>query len=796
MPKPHLVLLLTIVFCLPVISEEPFKMLRNFSGGPQGWVYASASGGGQPEVKKMGGLECIALEVNFPEPLQLYKERATAGILGNIRIIRVGIYVPADAKGVEISFFSKSKDGLWFHSLGDETLKPGTWNSLIFDLSPDKERVLADGHFGAWEETAAGLSRAIGIQIYSKVRYKGFIGISTIEGRPTASALKPIRFVDLAVPAGNIRVYEKYEITFNVSREFRNPFDPEAVDVWAEFLNPEGNLQTVPAFFFRDFLRKWEEEKQAEVLRRIGRGVWKVRYLPQIKGKHTFKLYVKTAGQTIKSDTYAFSALPPAARGVIGIDVRDPRYFTFSDGSLFYPVGHNVRSPNDPRCANVLGIEVPPDRGTFAYDTFFKKMSDNGENLIEIWMCSWWVGLEWIPQWKFYQGLGYYNMQNAWKLDYLLGLARKHKLYIHLVIDNHGKLSVGADPEWKLSPYNTRQGGILSHPNQFFSDERAKKLYKNRLRYILARWGWSPQIMGFELWSELNLVGHKVHKTQAVYDWHKEMADIIHDYHVPRLVTTHYSGDYKEVDGRMARLKEIDYVVGDGYREKGLFPDLAYKTGQSYSKYKKPGFITEFGGSWNGTTEARLRADLHAGIWSAFFTDMAGVPLFWWFDYVERENLYPHFKAFKAFIKGEDKRGRNLKRVEASCSGKDIQDIRIMSVIDSRGGYVWIYDKKLMYEYPAEAGDLKTLSGISLKLKLPADGFYTVEIWDTLRGKAIEKKGISTDNKLLKIPLPDFKSDCALKIHNKTEADNPLSIPEIEKRQSGPARTDSNRRQK
>jgi len=217
----------------------------------------------------------------------------------------------------------------------------------------------------------------------------------------------------------------------------------------------------------------------------------------------------------------------------------------------------------------------------------------------------------------------------------------------------------------------------------------------------------------------------------------------------------------------MARLEEIDYVVGDGYREKGIFPELARRTGLSYRRYNKPGFITEYGGSWHGTTEARLRADLHSGIWSAFLTEMAGTPLFWWFDYVERKDLYFHYRAFSSFIKGEDKRGRNLKETSIVISGPKARRLGSMSAVDEKGGYVWIFSRDFMLEYPEEPLKTEPFSGISLKASLPKEGEYIVEVWDTLKGAVIQRFILDTKERWLNVDLPDFVIDCAMKIRTR-----------------------------
>ena len=218
----------------------------------------------------------------------------------------------------------------------------------------------------------------------------------------------------------------------------------------------------------------------------------------------------------------------------------------------------------------------------------------------------------------------------------------------------------------------------------------------------------------------------------------------------------------------MVKLKQIDYAAGDGYRQGGIFPPLVQQTAVRYKSFQKPGLITEYGGSWHGTTESRLRADLHAGLWAGFLTDLGGTPFFWWFELVERRNLYFHYKAFSKFIKGEDKRGRNLTPVSVFISGPGANTFQSMSAIDEKGGYVWIYNSKYMLEYPELLKMADPVKGLEVAVNMKQAGTYSIEVWDTVTGNIVsssEKETVKKNNKeLLQVSLPGFRIDLALKL--------------------------------
>ena len=56
--------------------------------------------------------------------------------------------------------------------------------------------------------------------------------------------------------------------------------------------------------------------------------------------------------------------------------------------------------------------------------------------------------------------------------------------------------------------------------------------------------------------------------------------------------------------------------------------------------------------------------DLHAGLWANAMTGTAGAPFFWWFDYIDRYDLYGEFRRLSMFMAGEDRRARELQTVE------------------------------------------------------------------------------------------------------------------------------------
>jgi len=730
------------------------------------------------KLKACDGGWSLQTAVDFPRP-------ASASRRVNFDIDLVGrivyhVYVPANApENVKTMLFLKDKDGLWFQHFFEESLQRGRWNEVSVDISPSSPHLQASGHHRLWDSVAARGMNELGVKFFCDDTYEGFLYLDGIAAYPAAPVRPPLRVINLRESALEVGRYEKLELTFNINRHVTNPFDPDHIKIDATFLDPKGKAASAPAFFYQDFVRRLKNDR--EELVPVGAGVWKVRFAPVTEGRHTYYLtvnytpdrHVPGEPEQLITGKRAFVCVASNSRGFVRVCEKDKAYFEFDNGEWFYPIGHNVHSPSDdtPRAVSIqhaIGSDILPDHGTFNYDHLFKKMSENGENFAEIWMCTWWVGLEWLRDWKNYNGLTRYNLHSAWRLDYLVDLALKHDLYIHLVIDNHGKASSWTDPEWEDNPYNELNGGFLASPEDFFRNPIAKEIYKKKLRYIIARWGYSTRIAGIELWSEIDLVGDSwsFHADPVVaapkVQWHREMTEHLSQIDPwAHLLTTHFSTTYSRIQSTLVTIPGVSYIACDAYSVPLI--RLLLATAQTFNAYGKPGIVTEYGGAGPfGSPIPVLRSHLHAGLWSTYMTHSAGTPLLWWFQFIENDNLYWNFKALAAYHAGEDRRGEGLvQRVPTFPSPH--HDLGALALQGPSKAYVWVYSRSAMERMP-EPRLAPVFKGTSLLLSGLNAGKYRAEVWDTYKGTCVAKLDLEATAAGLTIPLPEFRTDCALKV--------------------------------
>ncbi len=743
------------------------------------------------------GRRTLAVHCEFPAVATLELALGDGGRLDVTETPHAGysVFVPESAGStVKTLLYLKNKDGLWYQAVRNLPLYPGRWTEVTFDLSPGSVEVEPVGHFRRWGNEVAAEISEIGIKFFSDRRGENtlyldevFFGEDVARGRRE----EPLSILNFRANSTRVPRFDKFELTFDLNRSFSNPFDDSVVAVDAEFEPPGGgDPVTMPGFYYQDYVRierplvRHVERRRERIeyhlledLVPVGAGHWKVRFAPTEVGTWRYRLRVLTdrgldSQRELVTAWREFTCTPSDRPGYIRV-AEDRWNFEFTTGEPFYPIGHNVHASNDTSTRNcdLLGIEPQDDRGLAAFADIFEKMSANGENVAEVWLASWTLAIEWTAEWPHYFGPGRYNLYNAWKIDRLLELARKNEVYIHLVLENHGKLSSFVDPEWNDHPYNERNwGGFLRSCKDFFSDRRARNLYRRKLRYIIARWGWSSHIMAFELVSELDLTGERFqdHNDRdflaAKVSWHREMAQFIRaSYHGKHMITTHYSGDYRRVQPEIAGLDELDYISLDAYRQRDTMNQTAARilerTVRQLSVHNKPIFVTEYGGTPRAASPERIHADLHTGLWSGYMTRMAGTPLLWWFMYIDRHDKYHHFRALAAFNEGEDRRGRDLEMHRPEVTGG--QHLGSMALRDDHSGYAWVFDERSAIEMPRtpyrHSGARLTFGGFR-------EGRYRIEFWDTYAGEPVGDVTVETDGSRLAVELPAFGNDIALKI--------------------------------
>ena len=658
-------------------------------------------------------------------------------------------------------------DHLWYQYLVPGYLQPGKTNRFRIDFSGELSRWKPRGHQANWHLRARAAPQEIAVHVFSEKGLATRPELTRTRGVPHRDRLPP-RVRHVLANTNSVPCYEKFELTFDLPDRYRNPFDPEEVDVSAEITTPSGRRVSAIGFYARRCYRVVDEARERVLPR--GSPYWCARYAPTEEGEHRYRIKVRDSAGTTTWGPGVFTATAARRPGFVRVSRRDPRYFEFDNDTMYFPIGHNIRSPNDLRMNQQFPWRRRWQEGAAAYHRYFEDMARNGENFVEIWASAWSLGLEWTPRQAGYHGLGQYNQLHAWQMDRVVEDADRRGIHINYVVHNHGKFSSFSDPEWALNPFNTVNGGYLSNPLAFFTDERAQRDFLNLMRYTIARWGYSPGIFAWQLWSELSLVGNRnadnTHNRSDVVAWHATMGRAIKALDPnDHMISTHYHGDYRVQSKAIIALPEMDLCPVDGYHGQAdplYIVELMRRTAVHNNPLNKPVLITEFGGSHVAQGLKHLEDTLHAAVWASMCVPLGGTPLFWWWGLIEEENLYPRYAALARYMQGEDLRDPKLKMFNARLTGPGAAGSGVRCLKSEDRAYGWVHaTKEFSSRDPLAKPDI---AGVQLGLSGMAPGPYRIEFWDTINGRLAATVEAQVTGGNLTAAVPAFARDVAFKV--------------------------------
>lgn len=641
------------------------------------WMISTAPGKRRPVSPDRG--DQLSVTLDLPGSFQVWQENDRRSLRPDRetfrrRFLSMDVMAEGEEAGnVRGVFFVKDKDGYWFQSPECFYLSPGQWQRISVDLTSAAAELVPVGHSAAWSPLFAAGINAAGLSLFDDAKAKVKLHCRPPVYHGERSTL-PLGINNWRL-AESCERYQMIESRFDLSREYFNPFDPEEIKVDVEAVAPDGSKSIWPAFYSQDYTRRMFANR--EQVRPQGRPFWAFRFTPRQSGEYRIRIRVTDNSQReetgLSSPWRTVKVVPSRRTGFVRVSRLDPRYFELETGEFYYPIGMNIHTNIDLRSESAFKFGHIPDHGTFDYEMYFEQMAKNRMNIAEIWMASWTYAIEWSSSCQNFYGLGRYSLASGWRLDHVLKSAREKGIYVHLTLDNHGKMSSHSDQEWDENPYNIKHpfavanGAFLKEPKDYFSSEEAFRLDQARNRYIAGRWGPFTNIMGIELWSEGNLVTEfdTIYNNDTVVDWNRRTAAELTSVNPGKQpVTTHFCGDYQNnlKYRKITDLPELDYIVGDAYRDpnRATFYDLMGRQGQAMAEFKKPVLITEFGVSAGGGNEPILVADIRVALWSSLFEHQAGAPLTWWHDFVHKRGFYHFYLAFARYMADIDPRGKHF----------------------------------------------------------------------------------------------------------------------------------------
>ncbi|MCX7803867.1 MAG: cellulase family glycosylhydrolase [Planctomycetota bacterium] len=518
-----------------------------------------------------------------------------------------------------------------------------------------------------------------------------------------------------------------------------DPLDSRAGALVAEVIEPGGVVVRLPCFLVSDSPDRFA-----------------FRYCVRKTGAHRARVLAISPGGIVSTGWEEFDAAPGRCRGFVR--AGGPREAAFVRGEEcrpHVPVGINIAWPPQP--------DMPGE----ATATRLAKMGTLGLNWARIWLCGW--------GYRFHdpEGVGgpaIPDLESLDRLDRVFDAALAAGVDIQLCIENAHEFRRGS-----LDGFMPAGHGGMGVRAAFFTDHRARGAYKDKLTYLVARYGAYPNLFAFELWNEVDeairndsageesLRGTTRAAWRAVKEWHREMAAHLKGADpFGHMVTTSVAdeasfGDLFDVEGidfAQAHLYLPRWSLAAGAAE--LDEGLLAGNHPRRTEGGKPWLIAEFGyaperplDGREGVPDrpARNLADsagilLGNALWSSLAGGGGSSAMFWWWDdYVERHGLWGHFAGPAAFAR----QLAALPQPSARLADDGKSALRLIGHRTSVSAAFWIHERRATALSALEAKfDPPVRRGARVRLPAMAAGRYAVRwfpAWPASGGAAGDSTG-------------------------------------------------------
>jgi hypothetical protein len=564
--------------------------------------------------------------------------------------------------------------------------------------------------------------------------------------------------------------YELLTVSIPVSQPPANPFDPDEVKLEAVVKLPSGKQYRVPGFWYQEYRRYLQNPaaqgvERIEQLEKVGNPEWRVHLSSGEVGLHRIAVELTRVSAMERSADQAFTVTASATPGFVRRSNRNPKYLEHESGEPFFPIGLNL-------------CMYQKEEGTYYYDRLLARLVEGGGDYARIWQ-EYYVpqdvnaqagpgkgSFTGFPLETVVTGLGRYDLESAWRLDYLADLCERLNVHWQLTFEMTVWWQRRMAYRWKRNPYNAQNGGPCVQPSDYFTNARARELVRRRLRYSVARWGWTTKLAAWELWNEVD--NNEGFDSNACAAWHREMGDYLKSLDPwKHLVTTSWR------DRQTFALPQIDIVQAHSYW--GPEYDAAQYTLQDTDHlmrpFGKPFFFGEQG------IEGPVSVDpdgkhFHDALWASSLSGAAGAGLYWWWhNYVEVYGLYRHYGAFKRFVAGVDWPAFAWRPIRLSRPSLPVS-LNLYGLVAENRALVWIHDplaSRIVGGREIRGPQQEDASANFVGL---ADGTYEIEWWDSNTGSILKRDEAAVHHLNhfgygLELKPPPFWGDIAAKIIRK-----------------------------
>lgn len=506
-----------------------------------------------------------------------------------------------------------------------------------------------------------------GLKAYTKYYYKlTAVDLDEDESLPSAQVsattfdpnAPPIVTVK-QVNATTVGLYEKFEAILDLKNaDYLNPYNPEEIDVQANFIAPSGRQWKIFGFY-----DNYQNQDQ-----------WKVRFAPNEIGQWNYTIRATDKDGTGQSQSYQFMATASPHHGWLHVSRENPHYLEHDDGTSFYGVGIYV------------AWNLTVDR--------LYLLQVNGANSYGMWNINYGG---YISSYGLIENeLGKYNQPKCGRIDEMLEMSEQRGLYVMFCFWPHDLLSNTVWAHlWDQNPYR-----LICDVKDVYRDSLCWEYQKKQYRYLIARWGHSRALGIWEIINEINGTDGWVHSRPSdALAWVKKVHDYFQE-HDPydHPTTASKSGGYNDYEPLLAAytdLPNLHFYEYQGWPVRSpdnLFwssiQNFAFAAQRFWNSFPKPAIIGEAGVLYELQKLPKAPIAYHNALWTCLTNGLAMTPFWWKLDQVDA-SLLARMRPFSKFVAAINFKRESKKHFEASTEQYDLFGMHGDST-----AFGWIRDRK------------------------------------------------------------------------------------------------------
>ena len=534
----------------------------------------------------------------------------------------------------------------------------------------------------------------------------------------------PPVFTTIRPAASRVGVYEKLELRIDMNATFTNPFDPEEIDLRAAFTSPSGKVWNIWGFYNPN---AWNS-------------LWMVRFTPDEAGEWRYVVTATDSEGTTVSEPGSFTVAASVKPGFIHV-AANKRYLAYDDRSSFYGVGLWY---ND-------GYELY-NRGNIT-EAGLDNLVQRGANFISFYPT---------PLETMGSGLGRYDENRCGRLDQIFEWCEARDLKISWNYMFHSYISEaiwgGGNARYRYNPYS-----LICRSVDFFGNEEAWQYQEKLLRYIIARWGYSPNLFLWFVVDEINGTEGWTRGDQAVAEeWCRKVHTFFKEHDPWNRPTTGtqsggvgqwWPGGYEIFD---IAAREIYEAQGFPMPAEGkITPDTDDPLRNSYMTFggeakklwdgfAKPAINGECG--WDHTYyepgTPQYLAMYHNAIWVGLSSGLCATPFWWSYGSMLNDSVVTSQMLYlRRFVDDIDFAGQEWTPAAITAGACDAFAMKSDAM-----SFGWIIHTRMTL-----ANESFTLTGLQ-------NGEYEVTLYKTWEGISLDPVTVAASNGSLTVSIPELRT--------------------------------------